>query len=489
MKHNYLNIVIIAVAILITNSCSKDEGIINEENIPSTAEFTFKTSNYGTILTSFVKNKKIEERTKYIELSVHATKAGTYNISTDTINGFKFSGTGELVAKEEWEYQAVRLWASGTPINSGVYEFEVTFGESTATFKTNVVPLGGEQLESKIIIGGTYDNRYDRGKLTAYEAASGDVAWSSSVTGWISQADVYADTIFSNNSEYLEARSINTGELFWSVINTVSSGYNSRYYGITYYKGALYCSTNHGSVLAFKSSDGSLVREFDLETTSIISSIPVIVDDVMYIGHTYLWAFNIDGSLKWKYTLPGFSRSGATVDNGTVYISTDNNELCAVNVSDGSLKWQYTVGTNGEECPTVANGKVYSGNKSLYCLDASTGQLIWQKDGIDFGWNSPNVFNNTVYVSGNGILYSLNAETGETIWKKQFPSPTNKEIAVCKEFVVYSVAGLFVRYAENGESIWSNFSYQSFDETTLNQFIYDKITQEVYLPSTYGNKK
>ena len=491
MKHKTLiNLVLVVVAIMITTSCEKDDDFSNKESLPSTAEWTFiDGSGYSTNGTTYVKNKEIEEGASHVDIRVNVTKDGTYNLSTETINGYKFAGTGELIVKEEGAYQAVRIYASGTPINSGKFEFEVTFGESSHTFTTNVVPLDVTELESKIVIRGTYNDWNDNGKLTAYEAATGEVAWSSSVTGWISQADVSADTIFINNSKYLEARNINTGDLFWSVTNTESSGYNSTYNGITYYKGILYCSTNSGHVLAFKSSDGSLVHDFDLETTSVVDAIPVIVNDVMYIGHTYLWAFNTDGSLKWKYTLPGFSRSGATVDNSVVYINTDNGELCAINTSDGSLKWQYTVGTNGEECPTVSNGKVYSGNKNLYCLDAATGQLVWQKDGLDFEWDSPNVFNNTLYVGGKGILHSLNAETGETIWEKSGSLSISSEIAACEDFIVSNSSGLVARYTENGEVLWSNVNYQSFDNITLNPFIYDKTTQEVYLPSIYGNKK
>lgn len=493
MKHNTLtSLVWIVLILFLITSCEKDETLNgdNNEDVANTAEWSFiDGSGYSSNGTTYVKNKEIEEGTRYVDIRVNVTKAGTYNLSTETINGYKYSGTGELLVKEEGAYQAIKLWASGTPINSGTFEFEITFGESSATFNTYVVPLDAAVLESKIVIRGTYNDWDNYGKLTAYQAATGEIAWSKSVSGWISQADVIADTIFINNSEYLEARNINTGELFWSVTNTESSGYYSTYMGITHYKGVLYCSTSQGHVLAFKSSDGSLVHDFDLETTSVVSSIPVVVDDVMFVGHTYLWAFNIDGSLKWKYTLPSHSRSGATVDNGVVYISTDHGELCAVNISDGTLKWQYTVGTDGEECPTVSNGKVYSGNMSLYCLDATSGQLIWQKDNVDFEWDSPNVFNNTLYVGGNGVLHSINAETGETIWEKSGSLAISSEIAACESFIVFNSAGLVARYAENGETLWSNVDYQSFDNITLNPLIYDKVTQEVFLPSIYGNKK
>ena len=492
-KH-LLNHFWMGLLIFFTLSCQKDElNEDNKENVPNTAEWTFSSYTYGYVTNgkNYVKNKKIEEGTMYVDLRVNVTKAGTYNFSTDTVNGYNFSGTGELVVKEEGAYQAIRLWASGTPVSSGTFEFEASFGESSTVFETHVVPFDATELESKIIVAGTYDDWNDHGDLTAYEAATGEVAWSVRLPGWIGVADVRGDTIFNNNAEFLEARNILTGELFWSVSHTNSSGYKSTYNGMTSGNGVLYCSTNSGHVLAFKSSDGSLMHDFDLETTSVVSSIPVVENDVMFIGHNYLWAFNIDGSLKWKYTLPGHSRSGATVDNGVVYISTDNGDLCAVNISDGTLKWKYAVGTTGEECPTVSNGKVYSGSNNLYCLDAVSGQLIWQRDNINFEWDSPNVFNNTLYVAGDGILYSINAETGETIWETSKTLSRISEIAAFENFITYYTAGLATRYAENGEIMWSNVDIynNNFIVSTLDPFIYDKVTQEVFLPTIYGSKK
>lgn len=487
MKNNALiNLVWIVMMFVLITSCEKDESLNgdNNEAVQNTAEWTFIGGSYNYIGGPYVKNKEIEESTSYVEIRVNVTKGGTYNLSTNTINGYNFSGTGELDVLEEGAYQVIRLWASGTPINSGTIEFEVTFGESSATFNSYVVPIDATELESKIVIQGIYNNWDEKGRLVAYKAATGDVVWSKS-SGWISHADVVADTIFINNSPYVEARNINTGDLFWSVTNTESNGYDSTYNGITYYKGVLYCNTNRGHVLAFKSSDGSLVHDFDLETTSVVRSIPIVIDDVMFVGHNYLWAFNTNGSLKWKYTLPGHSRSGATVDNGVVYISTDNGELCAINISDGTLKWQYTVGTTGEECPTISNGKIYSGNKNLYCLDATNGQLIWKKDNIEFEWHSPNVFNNTLYVGGIGAVYSINAETGEIIWEKSSLYSISSEIVACESFIVSNYAS----YAENGETLWANKDFKSFDKITLNPIIYDKVSKEVFLTSNSGNKK
>ena len=478
------------VGIMLTISCEKDENLggSTDDDSPSTAVWTYE-SGYSTNGTTYFKGKAIVENTSHVDIRVNVTKAGTYNISTDTINGYKFSGSGELVVKDASEYQAITLWASGTPISSGTFEFELTAGETSTTFKTNVVPLDVNDLESKIVIRGTYNDRYENGNLTAYHAGTGEVAWSASVSGWIGQADVVADTIFINNSENLEARNINTGELFWSLSQPQGNGYNYSYNGIAYYKGVLYCSTDQGYVLAVKSSDGSLLKKFDLETTSVVSSIPVVSDNIMFVGHDYLWAFNTDGSLKWKYELPGFSRSGATVNNGIVYINTDNGELCAINISDGTLKWQYSVGTTGEECPTIANGKIYSGNQNLYCLDAESGQLIWQKDDVGFEWDSPNVYGTNLYVGGKGILHSLNAETGETIWEKSGSLSISSEIVACNEFVVSNSAGLVARYTENGEVMWSNVNYQTFDNITLNPIIYDTETKAIYLPSNYSSKK
>jgi outer membrane protein assembly factor BamB len=69
---------------------------------------------------------------------------------------------------------------------------------------------------------------------------------------------------------------------------------------------------------------------------------------------------------------------------------------------------------------TVAEGAVYfgSGDKNVYCLRESTGELIWKFNTGALTISSPEYVGGILYVSSlDGHVFALNAQTGEMIWK------------------------------------------------------------------------
>lgn len=95
-------------------------------------------------------------------VQVTVTTPGTYTISTNTVNGVSFSGSGTFTATG---VQSVILNGSGTPVASGNQTFAVTFGSSTCNFTINFgagVPpatgtLGGAPGScTPIVLAGTY---------------------------------------------------------------------------------------------------------------------------------------------------------------------------------------------------------------------------------------------------------------------------------------------------------------------------------------------
>lgn len=60
------------------------------------------------------------DTTNYVTVQVHVSKKGSYNISTDTINGFHFNAKGNFA---DTTAQSVILKGNGKPINAGNYTF------------------------------------------------------------------------------------------------------------------------------------------------------------------------------------------------------------------------------------------------------------------------------------------------------------------------------------------------------------------------------
>ena len=71
-----------------------------------------------------------------VQVQATVTAPGTYTISTNTVNGVKFSKTGSFTATG---IQNVVLTGTGTPLNSGMQNFTVTFGSSICNFSINFI--------------------------------------------------------------------------------------------------------------------------------------------------------------------------------------------------------------------------------------------------------------------------------------------------------------------------------------------------------------
>lgn len=83
------------------------------------------TYTQGVVLTS--SNK--------VDIQVNVTTVGTWNITTASVGGFAFSGSGTFTATG---LQTITLTGSGTPTASGVQTFAVTVGSATCNFNITV---------------------------------------------------------------------------------------------------------------------------------------------------------------------------------------------------------------------------------------------------------------------------------------------------------------------------------------------------------------
>ncbi len=82
--------------------------------------------------------------TNKVTLNLDVTTAGTYTISTNTVNGYSFSGSGVLT---DTGTQTINLIATGTPASDGINVFTVTAGSSTCTFSVTVTDTEPQPAE------------------------------------------------------------------------------------------------------------------------------------------------------------------------------------------------------------------------------------------------------------------------------------------------------------------------------------------------------
>jgi len=123
----------------------------------------------------------------------------------------------------------------------------------------------------------------------------------------------------------------------------------------------------------------------------------------------------------WSYaTKDWIDGSSPAVVNGRVYVGSHDNNMYCLNSTTGALLWNYTTGNIIDASPAVSNGCVYVGSwdGNVYCLNANTGAYIWNLTTGGAVFSSPAVVGNRVVVgSDDNNVYCLNASTGAVLWK------------------------------------------------------------------------
>jgi len=103
------------------------------------------------------------DNTNFIDVQVNLNATGTYDIKSDTVNGYSFRGTGTLGATG---INTVRLYATGKPLVAGIDDFTIIFDTSICTVSVSVIGAntgiavyslaGSPSLCSNAIVNGTY---------------------------------------------------------------------------------------------------------------------------------------------------------------------------------------------------------------------------------------------------------------------------------------------------------------------------------------------
>ncbi|MGF2412671.1 MAG: hypothetical protein ACQUYJ_10100, partial [Ferruginibacter sp.] len=98
----------------------------------------------------------------FVDVQVNVSFPGTFNIISDTVNGYSFSKTGNVVLG----LNTIRLYPSGKPVAAGTNTFTVVYGSSTCSFDITVVGpappaavftlAGAPNLCTGAIPGGTF---------------------------------------------------------------------------------------------------------------------------------------------------------------------------------------------------------------------------------------------------------------------------------------------------------------------------------------------
>ncbi len=192
--------------------------------------------------------------------------------------------------------------------------------------------------------------------------------------------------------------------------------------------------------------------------SSDLSSVPRSDADWPMLGrdpsHTGLntWGESVpEGKVVWRLETAAPFESYPAVVDGTVYVSTGDKRVMALNAESGEVVWETDVGGPVASSPAVAGDLLYVGlrDNRVIALSTVNGEQVWEHLTRGYIVASPTVREGIVYIgSSDERLYALDARTGEEFWSFKADGRLQASPAVSDEVIGIVTQGRAVHILE-----------------------------------------
>ncbi len=230
-----------------------------------------------------------------------------------------------------------------------------------------------------------------------------------------------------------------SGALFWN-----SSLNEPVYSPMNFADGRIFFESTEGNLFCLDAANGNKLWNYSMIGKAGWGQCPAVAHGYVYASsNDDSWMYNNvpklgtvlcldakEGTEIWNLTLEDSVSSVAVAYGNVFFGSGDGNAYC-LNASTGRKVWNYTTWFNDAGpshnyhwgntvgAPAIGYGYVFVGSSDhdLFCLDAFTGEKIWN---LSIGASSsfaPAVASGCVYVSSySGTIYCLNVSSGVEYW-------------------------------------------------------------------------
>ena len=316
----------------------------------------------------------------------------------------------------------------------------------------------------------------------------GQLDWKTELDSYhaLSSPIVSQGMIFANGAGALYAVDANSRKIKW-VFN--QQKYAGRAPAIS--NGIVYAGKYGNTFFAVDAKNGKEKWKFETENMAVSSpamsnmivSSPAISNGIVYIGDLagYLYAFDAGtGKEKWKfktngleqplksptaasnYEMPGGIATEVAISNRSIYFTSLDGYLYALEDDTGNEKWELNFGTILSS-PSVLNGTIYVGSNDgdVFAIDEN-GKLKWEikiqdltsvslksVDRISIDQNVA-IANDAIYFTGSFThylnddnqqsdcyLYAVESTAGHTIWKLHLSSCASTDTTVVNNVLYF----------------------------------------------------
>jgi outer membrane protein assembly factor BamB len=317
--------------------------------------------------------------------------------------------------------------------------------------------VGGLAYDDGRVFVSTYDG------LVALDAATGDELWNRSSRSYRAPV-VLNGTVFvpDYNGGNTIAYDAATGSTVWNFSYPAEGpGYGL---SVTAVRGTVYVPLENGSLVAHDAGTGAVQWQRNLSESEegYFGATPAVVDGTVYAAggggaedDPHLHALDADtGASLWNASA-GYTYSGLSVTEDTVYVATCGDSVYAYDVDTGAHRWT----AEGVGCaydissPITAEGVVYATNydNETLALDRATGEVAYSFRLPGSGKGTAPVFaNGTMYVAKRfdgepfSNVYAFSGPEWPRVVPQQVANGTTAELTVLGEYDDQPVANATV---------------------------------------------
>ena len=415
-------------------------------------------------------------------LSSPAVLGGTMYVGSDDGNLYAVDIASQ---RELWRYRAGARIASTPAVSKGVvyvgsndrhlHAIDAASGELRWKYETGAEVFSSPAVSNGVVYVGSDDNH-----LYAFDAVSGELRWQYETGDWVSTAPAVGGGAVYVRSEdgILHAVDASTGEGLWQQGTGAESVSSSPAFadGVVYTGGNILRAFNAASgeglwsyVIEYREDEGGFLPAYS----------PAVEDGIVYVGSDDGHLYAIDAStraLLWLYDGIQPTPAAPLVEEGAVYVQSEDGHLYALDAFTGGLLYRYeTGGVYGG--PRADGGVVYAAANggTVYGMVASSPLAVpapaQEQEAGDFLWryrtdrdllSQPASANGNLYVGAeDSYLYAIDALTGALAWRYKTGIPLVSEPPTAVDGTVYSRGRGGILYAMDARSGELRWQYQA----------------------------
>lgn len=187
----------------------------------------------------------------------------------------------------------------------------------------------------------------------------------------------------------------------------------------------------------------------------------LVTQDTIYVPNAdySLYALNLDGTLKWKFTTGQAVWAAPVTDGELIYFNSLDHYAYALSPDDGSLVWKTDLQGPSVGAPALDGGRLYIGmlDNGLDALDTSNGKLLWETATEDGIYGTPIYQDGKVFTADlSGTIYGIDAVNGNIVWQIKPGGPIASSPVVFENGLIFTTElGQVVAVDLAGEVLWT----------------------------------